>query len=69
MLDNIFILENKGDFIFAEWKDEDLIRLEEKEKELKSEGYIMTDRDYDYLNRYDTYQKGKHRIVLTLLCT
>lgn len=60
----------KGDLFFKQWEDEDLIKMESKLKELKTNGYkLITPLEYDFQNvYYHLVNKDGEEVVLTLLC-
>lgn len=65
----IFIDNNKGDFIFREWDEEDMKNYEDKILELINNGYRLINEDCDYLNQYEYYKnKENHEIIVTILC-
>lgn len=65
----IFIEQNKGDFIFAEWIEEDMENRKIKIKELEDNGYTLDNVDLDYMNWYEIFKnKEGHKIVVTTLC-
>ena len=65
----IFIEQNKGDFIFAEWIEEDMAKRKDKIKELEDNSYALDNVDLDYMNQYEIYKnKEGHEVVVTTLC-
>ncbi|MFJ8531187.1 hypothetical protein [Bacillus sp. NPDC094106] len=69
-MSKIHINITKGDFIFAEWKDEDWKLFKKKVHELRLNGYRKVDEFHDFLNFYQVYKKGKSkkRVTVTMMC-
>lgn len=67
-MQQIFISQNKGDFLYAEWEQEDMQQYKLKREELLAEGYEFIDGWSDYLNEYEVYSKDGKEIMLTILC-
>lgn len=65
----IFIEDNKGNFIFREWDEEDMKKYKNKILELKNNGYELVNNDCDCLNQYEYYRnKARHELIVTILC-
>ncbi|HDR7922666.1 TPA: hypothetical protein QCY49_000651 [Bacillus paranthracis] len=69
MMSRIHINVTEGDFIFAEWKDEDWKRFKKKVHELRVNGYRKVNEFNDFLNSYQVYRKGKSkkRVTVTMM--
>lgn len=66
----IHVSVTRGDFIFAEWEDEDWKKFNSKVYELRLQGYRKVNQFHDYLNYYEEYRKGKSkkRVTVTMMC-
>lgn len=66
----IHISRTKGDYIFAEWRDEDWKEFRKCIHELRKQGFRKIDHEQGYLNYYEYYrQKGKKQVVVvTMMC-
>lgn len=58
----------QGDFIYAQWLDEDMREFEKKKKELVSKGFEKVGVSGEFQDAYFTYRKEKEEIVLTIMC-
>ncbi|MDE1436938.1 hypothetical protein P9G44_18290 [Bacillus paralicheniformis] len=60
----------KGDFVIAEWDDEDWKEFRKTTHNLRMQGYRKIGQESDYLNYYEHYRKkGKKKVVtVTMLC-
>lgn len=66
----IHVSYTKGDYIIAQWDDEDGKQLRKTIHELRKQGYREIGRDGDYLNMYWYYRKkgSKEVVTVTLMC-
>lgn len=67
---NIHINITQGDYIFAEWEDEDWKEFSKQVHELRKQGYRKINANNDYQNYYEFYRKkGKKKVVtVTMMC-
>jgi hypothetical protein len=62
---NIYVNAVKGDFIINEWDEDGYEKLEAKQKELESLGYVLKENKMDYLNQYFIYEKNNDKKIIT----
>lgn len=66
----VHINMTEGDYVIAEWEDEDWKQFRKTIHELRKQGYRKIGDNCDYLNRYEYYRKkGKKKVVtVTMMC-
>jgi hypothetical protein len=67
---NIFIDQNKGDYIYRDWEEESIKEMNLKFKELQDLGFEEYNVEIDYLNTYYYYRNNQGKqLTVTLLCS
>lgn len=64
------ISRTKGDFIFAEWDDQEWKGFKKQVHELRKQGYRRIGDDHGWLDYYEYYRKrgSKKVVTVTMMC-